>query len=130
LLHSARPAADADRPEYADLCLSQAGSASTRFDCSAFSNPNPLKENRALIMPRTILIADDDQSLMQRIRLALEEQGNSVHTASTSEAVIHHLMTQQVDLLVLSQDIAPQGGLEVLHQLRGSKFRRLCQSFF
>ena len=69
-------------------------------------------------MPRNVLIADANDSLVERIRWALSEQGYGVRTAQSSEDVMRHTEAATIDLLVIGDTLPGQGWRALLTRLR------------
>lgn len=62
----------------------------------------------------TILIIDDEPSLVSSLTFALEEEGYQVHGAATGQAGLQAVADVQPDLVLLDLRLPDQTGLEVL----------------
>ena len=71
-------------------------------------------------MQRTILVADDDPALVQRLVNALEEKGYGLRVAYNSDEVLVRINTEMIDLLVLGDALPDQGGLAIVEWLRSN----------
>lgn len=65
-----------------------------------------------------ILIADDDDILVELARFRLEHDGHSVLTANDGQAAIVMTRKYLPDLLILDSMMPVLGGIEVLHEIR------------
>ncbi|HLG18684.1 MAG TPA: response regulator [Bdellovibrionota bacterium] len=77
-------------------------------------------------MPKTILIADDEQPVINAYARVLKNQGFQVISALTTEQAMETLERTHVDLLLLDLAIPTSNGLELLRKLRSdSRFAKL-----
>ncbi len=65
----------------------------------------------------TILIIDDETSLVSSLTFALEEEGYKVHGAATGQAGLRAVVDVQPDLVLLDLRLPDQTGLEVLEAM-------------
>lgn len=56
-------------------------------------------------MKRTILVADEDDALVQRIGCSLEENGYGVRFARSGEEVLSRIRIETIDLLILGDTL-------------------------
>jgi CheY-like chemotaxis protein len=66
---------------------------------------------------KTILVADDQQHVMQVVRLSLERVGYQVHAVTSGEEALRAAETTRFDLLVIDVDMPVVGGFEVIRRL-------------
>ncbi len=67
----------------------------------------------------TILVADDNPSIVNIVKTILEETGYGVRTADNGLEVISRLEEQKPDLIILDIIMPHMEGLEVLTRLKG-----------
>jgi DNA-binding response OmpR family regulator len=67
---------------------------------------------------KTVLVADDEQDIIELVRFRLEHDGYRVLTASDGEAALQLARDEHPDLCVLDVMMPKLSGLEVLAQLR------------
>jgi len=70
------------------------------------------------IAAKTVLVADDEQDIVEIVRFRLEHDGYRVLTASDGEAALKLARDEHPDLCVLDVMMPKLSGLEVLAQLR------------
>jgi len=69
-------------------------------------------------MPKgTVLLVDDDRTLVKLIRLLLEDEGYQIRTTTGDEA-LSLARTQQPDVILLDVRMPGIGGVGISHQLR------------
>jgi DNA-binding response OmpR family regulator len=68
--------------------------------------------------PKTVLIADDDEDILNLVRFRLERDGLRVVTARDGHYALQAAREQRPDLCVLDVMMPKLSGLEVLAQLR------------
>lgn len=68
--------------------------------------------------PKTVLIADDDEDILNLVRFRLERDGLRVITARDGQQALQTAREQRPDLCVLDVMMPKLNGLEVLAQLR------------
>ncbi|WP_235185896.1 two-component system response regulator CreB [Methylomarinum vadi] len=68
----------------------------------------------------TILIVDDEPSIVDNITFALETEGFSVVSASTGNEAIAELADRQFDLLILDIGLPDMNGFDLARQIRAS----------
>jgi two-component system response regulator ResD len=73
--------------------------------------------SREDLRPR-VLVADDDESIAELVRLYLAKQGYEVELAHTGSQVLARLKDASFDLLVLDIMMPGASGLQVLRELR------------
>ena len=66
----------------------------------------------------TILIADDEETLVLGLRKSLVQEGYSVLTAADGEACLRQLATRHVDLVVLDVMMPGLDGMAVCRKVR------------
>ncbi|MGH9260996.1 MAG: response regulator, partial [Acidimicrobiales bacterium] len=70
------------------------------------------------IGPTKILVADDDQSLVQTLTWILKENGYEVAVADQAEAILARLEEERPQLLLLDIMMPKIDGLQVLQRLK------------
>jgi DNA-binding response OmpR family regulator len=70
------------------------------------------------IAAKTVLVADDEQDIVEIVRFRLEHDGYRVLTASDGEIALQLARDEHPDLCVLDVMMPKLSGLEVLAQLR------------
>ncbi len=65
-----------------------------------------------------ILVADDDDILVELARFRLEHDGHSVMTASDGRTAVQSVRKYMPDLIILDAMMPVLNGLEVLHEIR------------
>ncbi len=65
-----------------------------------------------------ILVADDDDILVELARFRLEHDGHSVMTASDGRSAVQSVRKYMPDLIILDAMMPVLNGLEVLHEIR------------
>jgi DNA-binding response OmpR family regulator len=68
--------------------------------------------------PRTVLVVDDEQDILDLVRYRLEHDGYRVITASDGESGLSMARAERPDLCVLDVMMPKLSGLEVLAHLR------------
>lgn len=73
-------------------------------------------------MPRTILIVDDEQDLVEPLRYALEREGYATIAVSRGDEALAYLdgPSPAPDLVLLDRMLPDMSGLDVCRELRGS----------
>ncbi|MDR0266503.1 response regulator transcription factor [Paenibacillus sp.] len=66
-----------------------------------------------------ILVVDDEQSILNLIRLNLEIEGYTVHTAASGQAALEQWQAQQIDLIILDVMLPDTDGYQLLREFRG-----------
>jgi two-component system, OmpR family, alkaline phosphatase synthesis response regulator PhoP len=69
-------------------------------------------------MSYKVLVVDDERTLLNTVRLYLEEAGYAVQTATDGDSALHAFRAFQPDLVVLDIMLPGIDGLEVLRQIR------------
>ncbi len=67
-----------------------------------------------------ILVADDDEFILELLEAALASAGHEVTTVSGGRAVLQRLRESSFDLVILDVVMPDQGGIETIIELRGS----------
>lgn len=67
-----------------------------------------------------ILVVDDEQSILNLIRLNLEIEGYTVHTAASGQAAHEQWQEQQIDLIILDVMLTDTDGYQLLREFRSS----------
>ena len=68
--------------------------------------------------PKTILVIDDEQSIRILYKEELEEEGDTVITASDGDEALRKIKTDKPDLITLDIRMPGMDGIEVLHHIR------------
>jgi CheY-like chemotaxis protein len=76
--------------------------------------PEPARK----VGPHTILLADDDPTILRLLTLALEQDGFRIVTASDGEAALRLARLERPDLILLDWQMPSADGMEVTRQLR------------
>ena len=76
--------------------------------------PEPVSK----VGPHTILVADDDPTIVRLLALALEQDGFRVVTASDGEAALRLAQLEHPDLILLDWQMPSADGMEVTRRLR------------
>ena len=76
--------------------------------------PEPARK----VGPHTILVADDDPTIVRLLTLALEQDGFRVVTASDGEAALRLARLEHPDLILLDWQMPNADGMEVTRRLR------------
>ncbi len=76
------------------------------------------QKNREKTDATTILIVDDDESILFTLRIILENEGHQVITASEGIAALHIACTKVPDLIILDWEMPGMHGCEVCRQLK------------
>ncbi len=71
-----------------------------------------------LVMPRKILVVDDELTLLNTVRAYLEQEGYTVQTAADGRAALHAFRAFRPDLIILDIMLPEIDGLELLRRLR------------
>jgi two-component system phosphate regulon response regulator PhoB len=75
-------------------------------------------ERARKIGPHTILVADDDPTIVRLLTLTLEQDGFRVVTASDGEAALRLARLEHPDLILLDWQMPNADGMEVTRRLR------------
>jgi len=67
---------------------------------------------------KTILVVDDDLSVREVVRMALEDAGYSAHAVETGESALESLAKEKFDLVVLDLRLPGMDGIEVLRNIK------------
>lgn len=67
-----------------------------------------------------ILVVDDEESILNLIRLNLEIEGYTVHTAASGNAAHEQWRTQQIDFIILDVMLPDTDGYQLLREFRSS----------
>jgi CheY-like chemotaxis protein len=68
-----------------------------------------------------VLVAEDNQIVLDALRLLLEGHGFKVSLAASVDDAVSHARQSPVDVLLLDLSLGSADGLEVLMQISGSK---------
>lgn len=71
-----------------------------------------------LTKPPTIVLVDDDQNIVTSIRIALEEEGFTVHSFHDGQSGLAGILQEKPDLIVLDIKMPRMDGTETLQKLR------------
>lgn len=77
------------------------------------------RENR--IVPATILIVDDDQTLRELLQLHLRNAGYAVHVAEDAVEAGHLILRQPPDLIISDVNMPHMDGFEFIAALKADK---------
>lgn len=75
---------------------------------------------QTVLVPRSVLLVEDDARIRRVIQLALSSEGFSVHEAETGEAGLVMLAERQFDVVLLDVMLPDVDGFEVCRQIRRS----------
>ena len=67
---------------------------------------------------KTIMVVDDEDSLLELVRAILEEDGYKVETASNGEEALERLKTVKPDLILLDMMMPEMSGRAVCDKIR------------
>jgi len=81
---------------------------------AAASASQPMRK----VGPHTILVADDDPTIVRLLTLALEQDGFRIVTASDGEAALRLARLEHPDLILLDWQMPRADGMEVTRRLR------------
>lgn len=73
-------------------------------------------------MPATLLLVDDEVSLLESLAFLLEQQGYAVHTAGSGPECLQQVEQQAPDLIVLDVMLPGMDGFEVCRRLRAQEY--------
>ena len=76
-------------------------------------------------MAATILVVDDEKNIRRTLQMVLEGSGFNTIEASSAEACLEQLETNEVDLLILDVRLPKMSGIEALAQIRSKPETRL-----
>lgn len=71
-------------------------------------------------MPKTILLVDDEPSLLSALRRLLALEKYDVQTAQTRKEALAHLESQRFDLALLDLNLPDGSGWEIVNQIRSA----------
>ncbi len=77
--------------------------------------PSKLREFK-----KTIMVVDDNQDLVEIVRLTLESKGFKVRCAYNGQELLDSLERQKADLILLDIMMPQMNGLAVLKRLKGN----------
>ena len=77
--------------------------------------PSKLRESK-----KTIMVVDDNQDLVEIVRLTLESKGFKVRCAYNGQELLDSLERQKADLILLDIMMPQMNGLAVLKRLKGN----------
>ena len=77
--------------------------------------------SRTVIARNRILVADDDQAVMQTVAWVLKEQGYEVTTAHGGPALLDHLQRQLPDLLLLDVALPGMDNYQTLERIKSDE---------
>ena len=66
----------------------------------------------------TILVVDDDQDILQLLKMNLEPEGYNVRTASDGESAVQSVTTDPPDLILLDVMMPHKNGFQVIEELK------------
>ncbi len=69
-------------------------------------------------MDKKILIIDDDEAILEAVKMAMEMEGYVVKTLSRSEGVINIIEEYNPDLIILDYLLSGEDGKEVASRIR------------
>lgn len=82
---------------------------------------SPQEATDALLVGRSVLLVDDDPTVLEVSRAYLERAGFTVHTAIDAFSALERAATLRPDLLVLDRMLPGVDGLEVCRRVRASR---------
>ena len=68
--------------------------------------------------PRTVLLVDDDEAILEMYGFFLEERGHKVLRAMNGKEALAHFESQKIDIIFLDVLMPQKDGLETLFELR------------
>jgi CheY-like chemotaxis protein len=71
---------------------------------------------------KTVLVADDSETILLLMRTRLELAGYAVQTAVDGQEVIERVVASQPDLLLLDAMMPRKSGIEALRELRAAGY--------
>ena len=74
-------------------------------------------------LAQSILIIDDDPSIVKILEIALQGLGHKVTSAGTAEEAIEKIKAHPPDLITLDIQMPGEGGLAVANELENSKLQ-------
>ncbi|MGE0762150.1 MAG: diguanylate cyclase [Bdellovibrionales bacterium] len=80
--------------------------------------PDPMTTQSGSATQRRILVVEDDPTIMNLIKQALDEAGYQTATASSAAEAIHLMRSYKPNLVLTDQDMPGLTGLEMLRELR------------
>jgi DNA-binding response OmpR family regulator len=72
------------------------------------------------VVPATVLVIDDDESLRDTVQLLLEREGFRVLSAGDGNAGFNEAVTSRPDLLIVDLRLPGMSGIEICKQIRAS----------
>ena len=72
------------------------------------------------MVPATVLVIDDDESLRDTVQLLLEREGFRVLSAADGNAGFNEAVTARPDLLIVDLRLPGMSGIEICKQIRAS----------
>ncbi|MGA3023394.1 MAG: response regulator transcription factor [Bryobacteraceae bacterium] len=72
------------------------------------------------MVPATVLVIDDDESLRDTVHLLLEREGFRVLSAADGNAGFNEAVTSRPDLLIVDLRLPGMSGIEICKQIRAS----------
>lgn len=70
-------------------------------------------------MPKTVLVVDDEEAIVEILEMNLLREGYQVLTASDGQRAIEHVRSGSPDLILLDVGLPDTDGFQVCNQLRG-----------
>jgi CheY-like chemotaxis protein/phosphoribosyl 1,2-cyclic phosphodiesterase len=116
-----------------DMCRGRASAAGSGLEIFAAAEGQELRfteshdkapaadrasESIRKVGPHTILVADDDPTIVRLLTLALEQDGFRIVTASDGDAALRLARVEHPDLILLDWQMPSADGIEVTRQLR------------
>ncbi len=97
------------------MSLIQVGTFLATID---FEEGKPMTDSHLPASNRTIMVVDDNEDLVEIVRLTLESKGFNVRCAYSGQELFTGLEEQKPDLILLDIMMPKMDGLEVLTRLR------------
>ena len=82
--------------------------------------PGPGYRKLQSVVPATVLIIDDDESLRDTVQVLLEREGFRVLSAADGNAGFNEAVTARPDLLIVDLRLPGMSGIEICKQIRAS----------
>ena len=81
-------------------------------------------------MPKTILVVDDEEDILQLLRYNLEKEGYAVRTASNGAQALEVAEKGPLDLILLDVMMPEVDGFEVCRKLRATPLHAVTPIMF
>jgi PleD family two-component response regulator len=91
-----------------------------------FEEVNSMANSRLSKSKPTIMVVDDNQDLVEIVRLTLEAKGFKVSCAYNGQELLDSLENQKPDLILLDVMMPRMDGLQVLKRVKGNPSTVYC----